>query len=114
MTGCGIHRYTIGRRRPVEGGDSPRQATAVNGHLHNGNAGVGPGDAITNAASWLSRIKVDIKSGKIPEGSKIACTLTGHGLKDPDTAIKQSISPTLIEAKMSAVKDAILSRMSSD
>lgn len=56
----------------------------------------------------------DIKSGKIPEGSKIACTLTGHGLKDPDTAIKQSISPTLIEAKMSAVKDAILSRMSSD
>ncbi|MEE9343660.1 MAG: threonine synthase, partial [Gammaproteobacteria bacterium] len=31
----------------------------------------------------------DIKSGKIPEGSTIVCTLTGHGLKDPDTAIKQ-------------------------
>jgi threonine synthase len=31
----------------------------------------------------------DIKSGKIPEGSTIVCTLTGHGLKDPDTAITQ-------------------------
>ncbi|NIN34160.1 MAG: pyridoxal-phosphate dependent enzyme, partial [Gammaproteobacteria bacterium] len=25
----------------------------------------------------------DIKSGKIPEGSCVVCTLTGHGLKDP-------------------------------
>ncbi|KZZ30379.1 threonine synthase, partial [Alcanivorax sp. HI0083] len=28
----------------------------------------------------------DIKAGKIPEGSTIVCTLTGNGLKDPDTA----------------------------
>jgi threonine synthase len=54
----------------------------------------------------------DIQSGRIPEGSKVACTLTGHGLKDPDTAIKQSQGTVLtVEAKLEAVKQAILSRM---
>lgn len=54
----------------------------------------------------------DIKSGKIPEGSVIACTLTGHGLKDPDTAIKQSTAPVLkVKAQLSEVKAAILKNM---
>jgi threonine synthase len=51
----------------------------------------------------------DIKSGKIPRGSLIVCTLTGHGLKDPDTAIKQSSGPVLkVEAKLAQVQKAIL------
>ncbi|MBK9131032.1 MAG: threonine synthase [Gammaproteobacteria bacterium] len=54
----------------------------------------------------------DIRSGRIPEGSRVACTLTGHGLKDPDTAIKQNQGAVLtVEAKLDAVKQAILSRM---
>jgi threonine synthase len=54
----------------------------------------------------------DIKSGKIPEGSVITCTLTGHGLKDPDTAIKQSSTPMLkVKAKLTEVKAAILKNM---
>lgn len=51
----------------------------------------------------------DIRSGKIPAGSRVVCTLTGHGLKDPDTAIKQSKAPLqAIEANLEAVKKAIL------
>lgn len=51
----------------------------------------------------------DIKSGKIKAGSSIVCTLTGHGLKDPDTAIAQSEVPKVaIEATLEAVRDAIL------
>jgi threonine synthase len=51
----------------------------------------------------------DIKSGRIPQGSLVVCTLTGHGLKDPDTAIKQSSAPVLkVEAKLDRVKKAIL------
>ena len=51
----------------------------------------------------------DINSGKIPEGSKVVCTLIGHGLKDTDDAIKQSTKPmTTVEATMDAVKKAIL------
>jgi threonine synthase len=54
----------------------------------------------------------DVKSGKIPEGSTIVCTLTGNGLKDPDTAIKQCIEkPITIEANLDAVKRAILDKM---
>ncbi|MCC6207214.1 MAG: threonine synthase [Gammaproteobacteria bacterium] len=54
----------------------------------------------------------DIRSGRIPEGSRVACTLTGHGLKDPDTAIQQCQGSVLtVEASLDAVKRAILSRM---
>jgi threonine synthase len=64
------------------------------------------------SAASLAGAMRDIKNGKIPEGSKIVCTLTGHGLKDPDTAIKQSTSPVLtIPAELDAVKKAILDNM---
>jgi len=54
----------------------------------------------------------DIKAGKIPEGSKVVCTLTGHGLKDPDTAIKQSTAEVIsIEANLQSVEKAILSQL---
>lgn len=65
------------------------------------------------SATSLAGALRDIRIGKIPEGSKVVCTLTGHGLKDPDTAIKQSTSPMLtVEAKLDAVKKAILDNMS--
>ncbi len=62
------------------------------------------------SAASLAGAICDIKSGKIPEGSKIVCTLTGHGLKDPDIAIKQSqhLKMFMIEADLDAVKRAIL------
>ncbi|BBL73065.1 threonine synthase [Methylomagnum ishizawai] len=51
----------------------------------------------------------DIRSGRIPEGSVVVCTLTGAGLKDPDTAIGQcDVQPTKIQATLDAVKGAIL------
>src|SRR6185436_19453326 len=31
-----------------------------------------------------------VRAGMIPEGSLVTATMTGHGLKDPDTAIKTS------------------------
>jgi threonine synthase len=66
-----------------------------------------------SAASLGGAIR-DIKSGKIPEGSKVVCTLTGNGLKDPDTAIAQCSSAVLltIDATLGAVKDSILRNMS--
>jgi threonine synthase len=53
----------------------------------------------------------DIKSGKIQEDKQVVCTLTGHGLKDPDTAIMQSKSPFAVDATLEAVKKAILDNM---
>jgi threonine synthase len=64
------------------------------------------------SATSLAGALHDVKSGKIPEGSRIVCTLTGHGLKDPDTAIKQSTSPVIkVDAKLDAVKAAIFSNL---
>jgi len=54
----------------------------------------------------------DIRSGRIPEGSSVVCTLTGHGLKDPDTAIKQCEGGMLtVDANLEAVKRAILDNL---
>lgn len=64
------------------------------------------------SAASLAGAMRDIKSGKIPEGSKIVCTLTGHGLKDPDIAISQSSTPLItVEATLDSVKRAILENM---
>lgn len=64
------------------------------------------------SAASLAGAMRDIKSGKIPEGSKIVCTLTGHGLKDPDIAISQSNTPLItVEATLESVKRAILENM---
>ncbi len=64
------------------------------------------------SATSLAGALRDIEAGKIPEGSKIVCTLTGHGLKDPDTAIRQSSAPPItIDATLDAVKAAILDNM---
>ena len=66
-----------------------------------------PASAISLAGAMM-----DIESGKIPEGSKIVCTLTGHGLKDPDTAIEQSTRPLInVPATLEDVRKAILDNM---
>jgi len=66
------------------------------------------------SAASLAGALHDIKKGKIPEGCRVVCTLTGHGLKDPDTAIKQGSGPVVkAEAKLDAVKRAILGNLPS-
>lgn len=65
------------------------------------------------SAASLGGAMRDIKSGKIPEGSRVVCTLTGNGLKDPDTAIKQCDNAVLktIDATLADVRDSILAQM---
>ncbi len=42
------------------------------------------------SASCLAGLINCVKAGKIPAGSVITATMTGHGLKDPDNAIKNA------------------------
>lgn len=65
------------------------------------------------SAASLGGALRDIKSGKVAEGSIIVCTLTGNGLKDPDTAIGQCQSSILktIDANLDQVRDSILQSM---
>jgi threonine synthase len=46
----------------------------------------------------------DLEQGRIREGSTIVCTLTGHGLKDPDTAIAQCAKPETVDAELSEIE----------
>jgi threonine synthase len=64
------------------------------------------------SATSVAGVVKSIKEGKIKDGSTIVCTLTGHGLKDPDTAISQCMSKMLtINANLDEVKHAILDNM---
>lgn len=61
------------------------------------------------SAVALSGVLKDLTSGRIPAGSTVVCTLTGHGLKDCDAAIGQSNAPVItVKANRSAVRDAIM------
>ena len=53
----------------------------------------------------------DLRVGKIPAGSTVVCTLTGHGLKDPDIAIGQSSEPVTVDAELDAVTREILQNL---
>jgi threonine synthase len=49
-----------------------------------------------------------VRAGEIPEGALVTATMTGHGLKDPDTAIQVAgFSPIETPATMDAVRAAI-------
>ena len=55
------------------------------------------------AAPLAGLIKA-IAANQIPEGSLIAATMTGHGLKDPDTAISTAgFEPTVVQPTREAV-----------
>ncbi len=53
----------------------------------------------------------DIENGRIPAGSTVVCTLTGHGLKDPDAAIRQSEPVVPVDATLESVRAAILDHL---
>jgi threonine synthase len=59
-----------------------------------------------SAASIAGVIKLG-KEGFFRKGDRIVCTLTGHGLKDPDNAIAQSVAPVTIPPSMDEVRKVL-------
>lgn len=59
------------------------------------------------SAAGLAGVLKDLELGRIGEGSTIVCTLTGHGLKDPDTAIAQSAKPLTVDAELKEIERVI-------
>lgn len=51
-----------------------------------------------SAASVAGVTKL-VRQGGLREGETVVCTLTGHGLKDPDTAISVSVKPKTVQAR---------------
>lgn len=66
-----------------------------------------PASAITMAG--LSKA---VRDGRIPSGACVVCTLTGHGLKDPDLVVRRSDKQiTTVEASHEAIREVIGSRL---
>jgi len=60
------------------------------------------------SAAALAGLIQCAKKNLIPKGSVVAATMTGHGLKDPDNAIKTAgVEPVVVEAKREAVLKVI-------
>ena len=64
-----------------------------------------------SAASIAGAMR-DIEAGKIARTATIVCTLTGHGLKDPDIAMRDGLKGVVqIAAERKAVEKALKERM---
>jgi threonine synthase len=50
---------------------------------------------LASAASVAGLLKAS-DNGSVPRGSTVVCTVTGHGLKDPEWAISTAPAPTTI------------------
>ncbi|MBU1486678.1 threonine synthase [bacterium] len=59
-----------------------------------------------SAASVAGVIKLNQK-GYFSQGATIVCILTGHGLKDPDRAVKVSQPPQVVEARLEKVVELL-------
>ena len=56
------------------------------------------------AVAGLLRV---VEDGRLPRGSLVVCTVTGHGLKDPDTALQGIPTPNPIPVDPAAVAAAL-------
>ena len=60
------------------------------------------------SAAALAGIIHSMRAGRIPEGSLVTATMTGHGLKDPDRAIQSAgTEPIVVPPRIDAVWKAI-------
>ena len=59
------------------------------------------------SASSIAGLKKIVQSGLIGKDERVVCVTTGHGLKDPDTAVKMSEKPLEVDADISAIENAL-------
>jgi len=59
-----------------------------------------------SASSIAGLIKL-VESGVIDRGERVVCVTTGHGLKDPDTAVKMSEKPVEVDAEITAIEEVL-------
>jgi len=59
------------------------------------------------SAASVAGIKKYVKLNKIGKGSKVVAVLTGHGLKDPDTALSTIQTPEAVEPNLDKILNLI-------
>ena len=59
------------------------------------------------SASSIAGLKKLVENGEIDKDERVVCVTTGHGLKDPDTAIQASEKPIEVDAQTEAIERAL-------
>jgi threonine synthase len=59
------------------------------------------------SAASVAGLLQQAEAGMIPAGGTVVCTVTGHGLKDPEWAISTAPSPTTIRNDVMAAAQAL-------
>ncbi|MCW4023859.1 MAG: threonine synthase [Candidatus Bathyarchaeota archaeon] len=59
------------------------------------------------SASSIAGLMKLVRNGVIDKDERVVCVTTGHGLKDPDTAISQCEKPVEVDAEISAIEGAL-------
>ena len=63
------------------------------------------------SAVCIAGVLADLEAGTIGDGSTVVCTLTGHGLKDPDVAIDQGGDVVTVESDLDSIKRIIMDQL---
>jgi threonine synthase len=59
------------------------------------------------SASSIAGLKKLVENGEVDRDECVVCVTTGHGLKDPDTAVQVSEKPVEVDAEMEAIERAL-------
>ncbi len=59
------------------------------------------------SAASIAGLIATSADGRLPKGSLVVCTVTGHGLKDPDTALSTLTDPVVVPVDAGAVTEAL-------
>ena len=61
-----------------------------------------------SSAAGVAALYKSVQNGELaPAGKTFVCVLTGHGLKDPDSALRGAVAPQLIPATLDALLEVI-------
>jgi threonine synthase len=59
------------------------------------------------SASSIAGLKKLVENGEIDKEERVVCVTTGHGLKDPDVAVRMSEKPLEVDAEVEAIERAL-------
>jgi threonine synthase len=63
------------------------------------------------SAASVAGLKKAREQGRLPAGAQVVCVLTGHGLKDPDTAVRTAAAPVFTAEPLAEIELELGSRV---
>jgi threonine synthase len=62
------------------------------------------------SAASIAGVRKARADGRVPQGARVVCILTGHGLKDPDTAVRVAAQPVFSAEPMGEIEKLLAVR----